>query len=98
LNDEDLVEKLSIKLVKSICYHYSPEKPVAVIARILQEVIAAITGFAVGSTPHTVLANLKKRKEKDQAFTSIFGSFLEKLGKSKGYVPVKDSTQVDNPD
>src|SRR6266540_3368625 len=26
--DEDLAERLSLKLVESICYHYSPEKPV----------------------------------------------------------------------
>ncbi len=30
--------------------------------------------------------------------TSIFGSFLEKLSKSKGYVPVEDLTQVNDPD
>src|SRR6266498_3328623 len=28
LDDEDLAGRLSLKLVKSICYHYSPEKPV----------------------------------------------------------------------
>src|SRR6266540_3850643 len=27
--DEDLAERLSLKLVESICYHYSSEKPVA---------------------------------------------------------------------
>jgi len=30
--------------------------------------------------------------------TSIFGSFLRKLSKGKGYIPVKDSIQVDNSD
>ncbi len=30
--------------------------------------------------------------------TSIFKSFLEKLGKGKGYIPVEDPTQVDNSD
>jgi len=42
--------------------------------------------------------NFKKRKEKDRAFTSIFRSFLEKLNKSKEYIPVEDLTQVNNPD
>src|SRR6266545_6842772 len=32
--DEDLAERLSLKLIKSIRYHYSPEQPVAIIARI----------------------------------------------------------------
>ena len=44
-----------------------------------------------------ILAKIKKRKEKDRAFTSIFGSFLEKLGKGKGYIPVEDPIQVNNP-
>jgi len=46
-----------------------------------------------------ILAKLKRKKEKDQASTSIFRSFLGKLGgKGKGYVPVEDLIQVDNPD
>ncbi len=46
-----------------------------------------------------ILAKLKRKKEKDQASTSIFRSFLGKLGgKGKEYVPVEDLTQVDNPD
>ncbi len=35
-----------------------------------------------------ILTNLKKEKEKDRASTSIFGNFLEKLDKGKGYIPV----------
>ncbi len=34
-NDEDLAERLSLKLVESIRYHYSPEKSVAVTAWII---------------------------------------------------------------
>jgi len=41
---------------------------------------------------------IKRRKEKEQASTSIFGSFLGRLNKDKGYVPVEDPTKVDNPD
>jgi len=29
---------------------------------------------------------------------TVFSSFLEKLGKGKGYVPVEDPSQVNNPD
>jgi len=61
-------------------------------------VITETTRFAEGSTLHIVLANLKKKEEKDQASTSIFSSFLEKLNKEKGYIPVKDLIQVDDPD
>jgi len=51
------------------------------------------------SVSHTVLAEIKRRKEKERASMSIFDSFLGKLdGKGKGYVPVEDLTQVDNPD
>src|SRR6266540_4523638 len=56
LDDEDLAERLSLKLVESIRYHYSPEKPVAVTAQIIQEIITATIGFAAGSTSHIVLA------------------------------------------
>jgi len=41
---------------------------------------------------------IKIREEKKRLSASIFGSFLGKLGKSKGYVPVENPTQVDNPD
>jgi len=34
-DDEDLAERLSLKLVESICYHYSPEKPVATTAQVI---------------------------------------------------------------
>src|SRR6266540_196407 len=37
--DEDLAERLSLKLVESIRYHYSPEKPIAETVRIIREVI-----------------------------------------------------------
>src|SRR6266508_1772161 len=48
-DDEDLAERLSLKLVESVRYHYSPEKPVAVIARIIQEIITETVRFAEGS-------------------------------------------------
>ncbi len=91
------MERLSLKLVKSIRYYYLPNKSVIVTAQIIQEIIAKITGFAEGNTPYTVLANLKKKEEKDWTSTSIFGSFLGKLGKGKGYILVENLTQVDNP-
>ncbi len=98
-DDEDLAKRFSLKLVESIRYHYSPEKPVAVTARIIQEVITATTRFVEGRASHTVLAKLKQKEEKDWVSTSIFGSFLGKLGeKGKGYVSVDDPTQVDNLD
>ncbi len=98
-DNESLAERLLLKLVKSIRYHYSSEKPVAETAWIIWEVITATTRFTEGSAPHTVLAELKRKEEKDWASTSIFGSFLEKLdGKGKGYVLVEDLTQVDNSD
>ncbi len=55
-DDEDLAERLSLKLVKSIRYHYSSEKPVAITAQVIQKVIATNTRFAEGSAPHIVLA------------------------------------------
>src|SRR6266545_4976330 len=39
VEDKDLAERLLIKLVESIRYHYSPEKPVAETARIIWKVI-----------------------------------------------------------
>src|SRR6266542_4484831 len=52
-DDEDLAERLSIKLVESIRYHYSPDKPVAVTAQIIQKVITETTRFAERSASHT---------------------------------------------
>src|SRR6266542_1520227 len=49
-DDKDLVKRLSLKLVESICYHYLPKKSVAVIVQILWEVITETTRFAEGST------------------------------------------------
>src|SRR6266542_6629633 len=57
--DEDLAERLSLKLVESIRYHYSSEKPVAETAQIIQEVIMKTIRFAEGSTPHAVLTEIK---------------------------------------
>ncbi len=42
-----------------------------------------------GSISHIIFVNLKKEKEKDRALMSIFKSFLGKLGKGKGYVPIE---------
>ncbi len=64
-DDEDLAKRLLVKLVESICYHYLSDKPVAVTARIVQEVIAATTRFAEESAPYTVFVEIKKREEKD---------------------------------
>ncbi len=97
-DDRDLAERLSLKIVESIRYHYSSEKPVAVTARILREVITTTTGFAEGSTPHSVLTEINWREDKDWVSTSIFGSFIRRLSKGKGYVQVDDPSKVDNPD
>src|SRR6266542_1288056 len=83
--DEDLAERLSLKLVKSIRYHYSPEKPVAETARIIWEVITKTTGFAEGSTPHIVLIEIRRREGKERTSTSLFRSFIRRISKGKGY-------------
>src|SRR6266540_339755 len=57
--DEDLAKRLSLKLVKSICYHYSSEKPVAETAQVIREVIAKTTRFAEENTSHAVLIKIK---------------------------------------
>ncbi len=41
---------------------------------------------------------IKRREDKDQASTSIFGSFIGRLSKGKGYIPVEDSSKVDKLD
>ena len=64
-DDEDLAERLSIKLVESVRYYYIPEKPVAVTARIIRKVISATIRFAKGNALHIVLAEIKRREEKD---------------------------------
>ena len=86
-----------LKLVKNIHHYYFSKKPVVIIAWILQKIITETTGFAKRSTLYTVLVNIKKREKKDWAPTSILESFLEKLKRSKGYVPVEDPVQVNNP-
>src|SRR6266540_2262721 len=96
--DEDLAERLSLKLVESIRYQYSPEKPVTEIARVIREVIKETTGFAEGSTPHAILTEIKRRDNKDRAPTSLFGSFIGRISKGKGYAQVDDPNKVDNPD
>src|SRR6266498_1321509 len=96
--DEDLAKRLSLKLVKSICYHYSPKDPVAETARVIQEVIKETTRFAEGSTPHVILTEIKRRDNKERAPTSLFGSFIRRISKGKGYAQVDDPSKVDNPD
>ncbi len=59
LEDEDLAERLSLKLVESIRHHYSSDKPVAETARIIQKVIKETIGFAKGSTSHAVLTEIR---------------------------------------
>ncbi len=57
--DEDLAERLSLKIVESIRYQYSPSNPVAETARVIREVIKETTRFAEGSTPHAVLTEIR---------------------------------------
>src|SRR6266498_3132067 len=44
--DEDLAERLSLKLVESIHYHYSSKDPVAKTAQVIWKVIKETTRFA----------------------------------------------------
>ncbi len=96
--DEDLAERLSLKLVESIRYHYSSERPVAETARVIQEVIKETIRFAEESTSHAVLIEIKWREGKERTSTSFFGSFIGRLSKGKGYAQVDDPSKVDNPD
>src|SRR6266540_1650146 len=96
--DENLAERLSLKLVESIRYQYSPEKPVIETVRVIREVIKETTRFAEGSTPHAILTEIKRRDNKDRASTSLFGSFIGRISKGKGYAQVDDPRKVDNPD
>ncbi len=96
--DEDLAERLLLKLVESIHYHYSPEKPVAETAWVIWKVIKETTRFAERSTPHAVLTEINQRENKDWAPTSLFGSFIGRLSKGKGYTQVNDPSKVDNLD
>src|SRR6266540_3749311 len=96
--DKDLAERLLLKLVESIRYHYSPEKPVAETARVIQKVIKEITRFAKGSTPHIVLTEIRQRDNKERTPTSLFGSFIGRISKEKEYAQVDDPSKVDNPD
>ncbi len=57
--DEDLAKRLSLKLVESIRYYYSLEKPVAETAQIIWKVITGTIRFAEGSTPHIVLTEIR---------------------------------------
>src|SRR6266542_2254798 len=82
-DDEDLAERLSLKLVESIRYHYSPVQSVRETARVIREVIAETTGFREGSTPHAVLTEIKRRENKERAPTSLFGSFIGRISKGK---------------
>src|SRR6266511_2197008 len=95
--DEDLAKRLSLKLVESIRYHYSPEKPVAETAQVIWKVIKETTRFAEGSTPHAVLTEIRQRDNKERAPTSLFGSFIGRISKGKGYAQVDDPSKVDNP-
>ncbi len=98
LENENLAERLLLKLVESIHYYYSSEKPVAETARVIWEVIKETTGFAEGSTPHAVLTEIKRREGKKRTSTSLFGSFIGRISKGKGYAQVDDPSKVDNPD
>jgi len=87
-----------LKLVKSICYYYSPKKPITETVQIIQIIITETKRFVVGSTLYTIFVNLKKEEEKDRAFISIFESFIRKLNKGKGYQLIEDLAQIDNSD
>src|SRR6266540_7158059 len=54
--------------------------------------------FAEGSTPHIVLTEIRRREGKERTSTSLFGSFIRRLSKGKGYVQVDDPSKVDNSD
>src|SRR6266498_4429322 len=56
------------------------------------------TRFAEGNTPHAVLTEINQRENKDRTLTSLFGSFIRRLSKGKGYVQVDDPSKVDNSD
>src|SRR6266511_178318 len=86
--DEDLAERLSLKIVESIRYQYLPSNPVAETAQVIREVIKETTRFAEGSIPHVVLTEIKRKDNKERAPTSLFGSFIGRISKGKGYVPV----------
>src|SRR6266540_6472359 len=88
--DENLAKRLSLKIVESIRYHYSLEKPVVEKARVIREEIKETTRFAEGSTPHAVLTEIKRRDNKERASTSLFGSFIGRISKGKGYAQVDD--------
>jgi len=44
-----------------------------------------------------VLTEIKQRESKEQTFTSLFGSFIRRISKGKGYAQVDDPSKVDNP-
>jgi len=75
-----------------------PKDPVAETARVIWEVIKETTRFAEGSIPHTILTEIKRRDNKERASTSLFGSFIRRISKGKGYAQVDDPSKVDNPD
>ena len=43
-----------------------------------------------------VLTEIKQRESKEQTFTSLFGSFIRRISKEKGYVQVDDLSKVNN--
>ncbi len=65
LEDENLMKKLLLKLVESICYHYSPKRSIVKIIKLIRIIIIKIKGFAKGSISHIVFTNFKKIKKKD---------------------------------
>ena len=91
------MERLSLKLIKSIYYHYLPKRLVAETAQIIQIIVIKSRRFADRSILHMIFTNFKKKGEKDRAFTNIFRSFVKKLEKGKGYIPVEKSEKVKNP-
>ncbi len=63
-DNKDLTKRLSLKLVESIYYHYSPKKPVVETAQIIRIIIIETKGFAAKSTPYIIFVNLKKEEKK----------------------------------
>ncbi len=92
------MKKLLLKLVKSIRYYYLSKKPVTETARIIWIIVTETKEFVKESILYIIFANFKKEEKKDKIPISIFGSFIRKLSKEKGYVLVKSLKEVKNPD
>jgi len=91
------VKRLTIKLVKSICYYYLLKRLLVKLARLIRKIIVEIRRFVKKSAFYIAFNNLKRSLEKDQVFINIFKSFLRKLDKGKRYISVENLTKINNP-